>query len=81
RLWRSLQNFALSEFQTTMFQPVGGMDRIGQAFAAQLPGVIRTGAKVTAIAQDSRRVTVTYEDQAAGGAVRQETADWCVCTL
>ncbi|MGY2051064.1 flavin monoamine oxidase family protein [Methylobacterium sp. JK268] len=81
RLWRSLQNFALYEFQTTMFQPVGGMDRIGQAFAAQLPGVIRTGAKVTAIAQDSRRVTVTYEDQAAGGAVRQETADWCVCTL
>ena len=33
RLWRRLANFALYEFQTTMFQPVGGMDMIGKAFA------------------------------------------------
>ena len=29
RLWRYLQNFARYEFQSTMFQPVGGMDAIG----------------------------------------------------
>ena len=55
RLWRSLQSFALYDFQTTMFQPVGGMGRIGEAFARQIPNVIRYGAKVTAIQQDETR--------------------------
>src|SRR5262249_28603885 len=39
QLWRFLQNFALYEFQTTMFQPVGGMDMIGKAFAKQVGGL------------------------------------------
>ena len=81
RLWRGLQNFLRYEMQTTMFQPVGGMGRIGEAFARQLPGAIRYGAKVTAISQDARGVRVTFSDQARGGAVSQVTADWCVCTL
>ena len=81
RLWRGLQNFLRYEMQTTMFQPVGGMGRIGEAFARQLPDVIRYGAKVTAIAQDARGVRVAFADQAQGGAVSEATADWCVCTL
>ena len=81
RLWRGLQNFLRYEMQTTMFQPVGGMGRIGEAFARQLPNVIRYGAKVTAISQDARGVRVTFADQAQGGAVSQATADWCVCAL
>ena len=80
RLWRGLENFLLYEFQTTMFQPVGGMGMIGQAFASRLADVIGYGAKVTEIAQDERGVTVTYGD-VASGAVRQASADWCVCTL
>ena len=47
RLWRGLQTFLLYEFQTTMFQPVGGMGRIGEAFARQIPDRIRYSAKVT----------------------------------
>ena len=62
RLWRGLQNFSLYDFQTTMFQPVGGMGRIGEAFARQLPNAIRYGAKVTAIHQDEHGVAVTFED-------------------
>jgi len=80
RLWRSLANFSLYDFQTTMFQPVGGMGRIGEAFARQLPGVIRYGAKVNAIWQDGRGVTVAYQD-IASGAPREVQADWCVCAL
>ena len=38
RLWRGLQSFLLYDFQTTMFQPVGGMGRIGEAFRAADPG-------------------------------------------
>jgi monoamine oxidase len=51
RLWRGLQSFLLYDFQTTMFQPVGGMGRIGEAFARQIPDRIRYGAKVIAIQQ------------------------------
>src|ERR1700742_4319352 len=47
QLWRYLQNFANYNFQTTMFQPVGGMDMIGKAFAKELGDVIRTNAKGT----------------------------------
>ena len=62
RLWRGLQNFALYDFQTTMFQPVGGMGRIGEAFARQVPNGVRYGAKVTAIRQDDHGVAVVFED-------------------
>jgi monoamine oxidase len=81
RLWGGLRSFLLYDFQTTMFQPVGGMGRIGEAFARQIPDVIRHEAKVVGIAQDETGVGVTFEDRAAGGAVQQIRADWCVCTL
>src|SRR5580704_13618152 len=81
RLWRGLQNFALYDFQTTMFQPVGGMGRIGDAFARQIPNVIRYGAKVTAIQQDDHGVAVVFEDLNRGRSVEEARADWCVCAL
>lgn len=81
RLWSYLANGALYEFQTTMFQPVGGMDMIARAFERETAPMIQRGAKVTAIRQDDGGVTVAYEDRASGGAERTERADWCVCTL
>jgi monoamine oxidase len=81
RLWRGLANFLIYDFQTTMFQPVGGMGRIGEAFARQIPNAIRYGAKVIGMRQDETGVTVTFEDLAAGGVVQEVRADWCVCAL
>ena len=81
RLWRGLQSFLSYDFQTTMFQPVGGMGRIGEAFARQLPDRIRYGTKVTTIRQNETGVSVTYEDLAAGGVAQEVSADWCVCAL
>ncbi len=81
RLWRYLGNFAEFEFQTTMMQPVGGMDSIGRAFGRELGGVIRYGAKVTRVRQNGSGVTVTYTDGPNGGPEHEETADWCVCTI
>jgi monoamine oxidase len=81
RLWRYLQNFALLDFQTTMFQPVGGMDAIGKAFARELGDIIRYDAKVTRIQQDAAGVTVTYENANKPDVTQQEKADWCVCTI
>src|ERR1700722_5669816 len=62
QLWRYLRNFARHEFQTTMFQPVGGMDMIGKAFAKDVGDLIRYNAKVTRIAQDEGGVAVSYVD-------------------
>ncbi len=71
----------LNDFQTTMFQPVGGMDMIGRAFARQLGDIVTHNVKVTHIHQDDAGVTVTYSDAASGGAVAQATAEYCVCTI
>jgi monoamine oxidase len=79
-LWRYLQSFAMYEFQTTMFQPVGGMDMIGKAFAREVGDLIRHDAKVTRIRQGDGGVTVTWQDVKTG-VTQQASADWCVCTI
>ncbi|WFE28782.1 FAD-dependent oxidoreductase [Solwaraspora sp. WMMD791] len=62
-----------------MFQPVGGMDRIVEAFVRAVgPGVVRTGAEVVDLVDGPDAVTVTYRQ---GGRVRRLTADFCVATL
>jgi monoamine oxidase len=81
RIWSMLASFSLYYFQTTLFQPVGGMDQIGKAFARQVGDLIRYNSKVTEIRQSDRQVTVTYEDVTAPGKALQATADWCLCTI
>src|ERR1700728_4930214 len=81
RVWRYLQYFALHMFQSTMFQPVGGMDMIGKAFAREVGDIIQYDAKVTRIQQDDRGVTVTYTTPVASATPQQAKADWCVCTI
>ena len=81
RVWRYLQSFARHSFQSTMFQPVGGMDAIGKAFAREVGDVIQYDAKVTRIQQDGRGVTVTYTNLKAPATPQQAKADWCVCTI
>jgi monoamine oxidase len=80
-LWKYLTAGQAQEFQTTIFQPVGGMDRIAHAIYGQVADLVQFGARVTAIDQDSRGVTVTYTDAHDGGASRKATADYCVCTI
>jgi monoamine oxidase len=71
----------LNDFQTTMFQPVGGMDMIGKGFARQVGDLVTHNVKVTAIHQNESGVTVTYKDNNAGGATTRVMADYCVCTI
>jgi monoamine oxidase len=80
-LWRYLQNFANYNFQTTMFEPVGGMDMIGKSFAREVGDLIRYHAKVTEIWQNDRGVTVTYVDAKNPAQPQQAVADWCLCTI
>ena len=80
QVWKNMSFFMNHEFQTTMFQPVGGMGMIGKAFARQVQPLITHNAKVSKIFQDKAGVTVTYSDTATG-AVSEEKADFCVCTI
>ncbi len=77
-LWQRLAQGHEHEYQTTLFQPVGGMDRIAMALYEPVKDVVQFGARVTAIAQDGRGVNVSYTE---GGTPRQARADWCLCTL
>ncbi|MBK9251670.1 MAG: flavin monoamine oxidase family protein [Proteobacteria bacterium] len=81
RLWAGIPNSFEYDMQTTIFQPVGGMGRVGEAFGRELGPIIKYQAKVTSITQDARGVTVMYDDLADGGAKKQAAAAWCVVTI
>lgn len=80
-LWGWLAYHMNLDMQTTMFQPVGGMDQIGKAFAKQVKDLITLNCKVTSIHQDDHGVSVSYQDMSHGGTVREAKADYCVCTI
>jgi len=80
-LWEGVSAGDEYDMQTSLFQPVGGMGRIGEAFGRELASLIRYNAKVVDIHQDEKQVTVTYEDSQSPGAMQKATADWCVCTI
>jgi len=80
-LWSSLSIGNLYEYQTTMFQPIGGMDMIAQAFEREVGNLIHYNAKITEIDQDDNGVTVRYEDAQKGGEAQTAKADWCICTV
>ena len=67
------------DWQATMFQPVGGMDRIPYGFARALPaGMIHYECPVSEITTGDKSVTVAY---AKGGTPQTITADYCICTM
>jgi monoamine oxidase len=80
-LWSVLQFGDAYDFQTTMFQPVGGMGQVGQAFGRELGSLIRYNAKIVEIHQDNKGVAATFEDLDAGSTRQTLRADWCVCTI
>jgi len=80
-LWAALPLGELYDMQTTMFQPVGGMGQVGQAFARELGPLIRYNAKVVEIHQDARGVSAIFEDRNAGTGRQTAQADWCICTI
>jgi len=80
-LWEGVSAGDDYDMQTSLFQPVGGMGRIGEAWGRELGPLIRYNAKVVDIHQDEHGVTVTYEDTQASGSPQKLSADWCVCTI
>jgi monoamine oxidase len=73
-------------WQTSLMEPVGGMDNFVKAFARQplrerngsIEGVVQYGAKVTGIENGGDGVAIAYTD---GRSERSLVADFCVCTI
>ncbi len=65
--------------QPTMFEPVGGMDRLAYAFADRLSDVITYGARVEGIHKTPGGVRITYRD--ADEQPQAIEGDYCICTL
>ncbi|PZO75239.1 MAG: hypothetical protein DI640_04260 [Sphingomonas taxi] len=66
--------------QATMFEPVGGMDRIHAGFDRNLRRPAIRGAEVTKIRHTPRGVEVVYRDKASE-VVDTVKADYIICTI
>lgn len=65
--------------QPTMFEPVGGMDRLAYAFADRLDGIITYHARVDGIRKTPGGVHVTYRDR--HDKPHAVAGDYCICTI
>lgn len=73
-------------WQASLLEPAGGMDRFFQAFLRQplarqsgtVDGLVRYGARVLAVALESDKVRVLYDE---GGSPQTVAADYCISTI
>jgi monoamine oxidase len=80
-VWQAFRPSYVYDLTPSLFQPVGGMDRIAMAIYREVAPLVQFGAKVVRIDQDERGVEVAYVDAQRGGPPRTSRADWCVCTI
>jgi monoamine oxidase len=66
--------------QATMFQPVGGMDRIAAAFAEKLGPAVRLASEVSAIRRGSSGVSISFVDKQTGKPNAIDAA-YCIVTI
>ncbi|WP_210311670.1 flavin monoamine oxidase family protein [Brucella endophytica] len=81
KLWRSLTAGDDLHMQSTIFQPVGGMDMIAKGFEKQVGDVITYNAKVIRIRHEGDKVSATWVPSNGEGPETTETADYCICTI
>lgn len=69
------------DHQAAIFQPIGGMDMIAQAFEREVKPLITYNAKVIKFDGSETGVTVTYVDSNGGTEEKTVSADYCICTI
>ncbi|MGN2385563.1 flavin monoamine oxidase family protein [Pseudomonas syringae] len=79
-MWDELLLCEFPEYSPTMFQPVGGMDRIVEAFYQRLTKEVHLGAEVQKISQCTDHVNVTWRDGDAGR-LQTSQAHFVISTL
>jgi monoamine oxidase len=78
QFWQAVMFDEAFDMQATMFQPVGGMDRIPYAFAKSLGSIVQYSAPVTEIRKTAKGARIGYTQ---GGATKMIEADYCICAL
>ena len=76
--WQGMMFDEQFDMQATMFQPVGGMDRIPYAFAKALGDIVQYDSPVTEIRKSSKGVKVIYKKN---GAPAMLEAEYAICAL
>jgi monoamine oxidase len=76
--WRGMLYEETWDWQATMMQPVGGMDRIPYAFAKSLGPIVQYNSPVTEIRKTSKGVSVAYTQ---GGAAKNIEADYSIIAI
>jgi monoamine oxidase len=79
-MWGAVLAEEYLDFQATMFQPVGGMDRIPEAFARKLGPIVRLMSEVTAIRRRDNGVSIDYLDKRTGTRSAIDAA-YCIVTI
>ena len=79
-LWEGMLYEEQFSWQATMFQPIGGMDRIPAAFEKRLERMIRFQCPVQQIRKTPNGVRVAYRDAKTGSTHRID-AHYCICAL
>jgi len=79
-MWAAMLFEESFDFQATMFQPIGGMDRIPLAFARKLDPAVRLASEVTEIRRTAAGVRIVYREKRSG---RQTTVEgaYCIVTI
>ncbi len=76
--WQGMLFDEQFDMQATMFQPVGGMDKIPYAFAKSLGDLVQYDAVVTGMHKTTQGVRVEYKQ---AGTAKQIDAEYCICAL
>ena len=84
RFWATMSmdyNYYSYKHSPPMFQPVGSMGKIGDAFTRECQELITFNRKVIKIDQNANGVTVYHHDsQNPNAGVERLQADYCICT-
>ncbi|ADW69925.1 flavin monoamine oxidase family protein [Granulicella tundricola] len=76
--WNGMLFEETFDMQATMFQPVGGMDRIPYAFAKALGDTVQYSSPVTEIRKSGKGVKIGYKQT---GVAKFIEADYCICAM
>jgi monoamine oxidase len=79
-IWSLIGFYLEYVMQQAMFQPKGGMGKIGDAFAKRVGKFIRLNTRVTKITQDDKGVAAEWTDTKTGQTGIAK-ADYMVCTI
>jgi monoamine oxidase len=79
-MWAGMLFEERFDFQATMFQPIGGIDRIPAAFAQKLGAVVCVASEVTEIRRTASGVRILYREKRSGKQASIE-GDYCIVTI